>query len=629
MILNRLFKVLVSATRGDKLRNAKALFDAHFYTATYPDIVLSKVDAFEHYLLVGWREGRNPSAIFDTAYYLDANPDVHAAGLCPLVHYANHGAKEGRLPARRVADLDTPLEKARMRFDPLYYLSTYSDIAEAGVDPFRHYTETGWREKRDPSPTFSTRFYLESNPDVRQLDVCPLIHYAVQGESEGRLGRAPPDHGRRAIDEAIPARDRAKLWRRSIETGSNSIADLSDAMHMFLSLSPRGLVVVMSHDDYAENNGGIQNVVGDEQAAFNSAGFSYLHLCPAQPLPILAIGSLESEFLVSLRLDGERLGVASVANLCAAMANIVALVKVRHFIIHHLLGFQPNAVKRLIQSINPCNTIHWVHDFFDICVNPHLMRNDVAFCGAPPLDSNACQICIYGDERHDHLAAMRELFDTIRPVVLCPSESALEFWRDRAGLAYSKLQVFSHGRLEFDGEKQPTSEHVGRERLRVAFLGTPVYHKGWGAFQALAATRVYDKRYEFFYFGKAAPEVLGNIFHIPVEVSRFDRNAMVNAIMMHEIDVAILWSLWPETFCFTVHEAIAGGAFVVTRGAAGNIWPSISRAGISCGVALETELELHKLFETGQIFTFLNQRRIGRFCVVPASFEYLLGGQAS
>jgi hypothetical protein len=162
--------------------------------------------------------------------------------------------------------------------------------------------------------------------------------------------------------------------------------------------------------------------------------------------------------------------------------------------------------------------------------------------------------------------------------------------------------------------------------LRVAFLGTPVYHKGWGTFETLAAIFASDKRYEFFFFGKTIPAAHRNVVHVPVQVGRFNRNAMVDSIAAHEIDVAILWSLWPETFCFTAHEAVAGGAFVVTRRAAGNIWPSIAGADISCGVALESDVELRQLFATGNIFSLLNRRRLGRFLVASGSFEYLLGG---
>mgnify|MGYP002627454976 CR=1 FL=1 len=50
------------------------LFDAEWYCKTYG--FGEYFDAAEHYLNVGWREGKNPSAFFSTADYLKKNPDV-------------------------------------------------------------------------------------------------------------------------------------------------------------------------------------------------------------------------------------------------------------------------------------------------------------------------------------------------------------------------------------------------------------------------------------------------------------------------------------------------------------------------------------------------------------------------
>jgi hypothetical protein len=624
MILTRFLHFLSSGWGNNKLDAARSLFDTDFYKSAYSDLSFAKIDPFEHYVSAGWREGRDPSASFDTTYYLNDNPDVRAAGICPLVHYARHGAREGRLPAPPQPDPNSPLERARLYFSCDYYMNTYSDIAAAKIDPFRHYVETGWREKRDPSTNFSTRFYLENNPDVRDLDVCPLLHYATDGRREGRLGKGPPDYARRAIDHAMSARERATFWLRPLKEVPLSIADLSQSMQALNGDVCQGLVVSLSHDDYAENNGGVQNVVGDEQAAFGVARIAYLHITPAHPLPTLG-SNTDDNFLVSLRLDGLRLGVATVADTCDALAGVIRSKTTRYFIIHHLMGFKLEAVENLVNSIAPRKTVIWVHDFFHLCVNPSLLRNDISFCGAPRPDSNACGICVYGDERREHLQKMRKLFRALSPVVLFPSESAMRLWRDRCDFHFCELKVIPHGSLEFEAPEQNSLEHTRTFPLRIGFLGTPLYCKGWGAFETLAAAHARDKRYKFFFLGADPPETLNNIAHVPVNVDTLNRDAMVNAVMQHGIDVAVLWSLWPETFSFTAHEAITGGAFVVTRDAAGNIWPTVSANSIQYGIGLSTEVELRELFATGQIISLMGKKRFGRFHVRPATVTYLLG----
>ena len=73
-------------------------------------------------------------------------------------------------------DDDVSFEGDRF-FDADFYLAQNPDVAEAGVDPARHYYETGFKEGRDPNKVFDTSFYLAQNPDVAEAGVNPLEHY--------------------------------------------------------------------------------------------------------------------------------------------------------------------------------------------------------------------------------------------------------------------------------------------------------------------------------------------------------------------------------------------------------------------------------------------------------------------
>ena len=46
-------------------------------------------------------------------------------------------------------------------FDPQWYLERNPDVAAAGVEPFTHYTKTGWKEGRFPNPSFDPKWYLK------------------------------------------------------------------------------------------------------------------------------------------------------------------------------------------------------------------------------------------------------------------------------------------------------------------------------------------------------------------------------------------------------------------------------------------------------------------------------------
>lgn len=71
-------------------------------------------------------------------------------------------------------------------FDRAWYIQSYPDVRASGVDPLRHYFDSGWREGRDPGPDFCTTAYLKANSDVAALGINPLLHYIEHGKFEGR-----------------------------------------------------------------------------------------------------------------------------------------------------------------------------------------------------------------------------------------------------------------------------------------------------------------------------------------------------------------------------------------------------------------------------------------------------------
>ncbi len=86
---------------------------------------------------------------------------------------------------------DYDLVKKSGLFDSGFYLSAYPDVAQAGIDPVRHYLETGWKEGRNPSAGFDTTLYLKVNRDVEQAGLNPLVHYLKFGRQEGRRISVP------------------------------------------------------------------------------------------------------------------------------------------------------------------------------------------------------------------------------------------------------------------------------------------------------------------------------------------------------------------------------------------------------------------------------------------------------
>ena len=94
----------------------------------------------------------------------------------------------------------------RKHFDKRFYISTYPEVINSGLDPIEHYCVKGWREGFNPRPDFDTLYYRASNPDIAKAGINPFVHYLLHGREEGRLSQAPDERDRSlALDYFIIA----------------------------------------------------------------------------------------------------------------------------------------------------------------------------------------------------------------------------------------------------------------------------------------------------------------------------------------------------------------------------------------------------------------------------------------
>lgn len=162
-------------------------FDKEYYLENYPEVKNDNLDPVEHYLTIGFKEGKNPSKIFNTNEYYLLNSDAKSAGINPLLHYEKIGKNCGRLFSKNE---DYLLLENSEYFNKDWYYCVYHDIKKAGADAIAHYLYAGAKEGRNPSPIFSTEFYLKEYPDVKACGINPLVHFLRYGQKEGRYPRA-------------------------------------------------------------------------------------------------------------------------------------------------------------------------------------------------------------------------------------------------------------------------------------------------------------------------------------------------------------------------------------------------------------------------------------------------------
>src|SRR6516225_3281382 len=96
-IPNRKFAAMLPRLFSNPLAKRTHLFlgfAPDWYLEKNPDVRKAGVDAANHYVKHGWKEGRDPSPMFSTNYYLQQNNIDRSVIEDPLSHYFKVGRKK-------------------------------------------------------------------------------------------------------------------------------------------------------------------------------------------------------------------------------------------------------------------------------------------------------------------------------------------------------------------------------------------------------------------------------------------------------------------------------------------------------------------------------------------------------
>lgn len=495
-------------------------------------------------------------------------------------------------------------------FDRWFYVGANPHVLATGMTPEEHYCRVGWRKGLDPSKAFSTNFYLASNPDVAAARINPFWHYLVAGKDEGRIPRDP------SVIKETSGNWMASAVRalRGLQSSRNTPIDTERIEELLQTACTKGgnkLVVSVGHDDYRNIPGGVQVCIQQEEKAATAKGIAYLNIHPVEPLPKLS-GLRDSPGpRVHLLLAGQDIGTASMDQLISVIRRLHGDANSVEVVVHHLLGHSPEKVGELASAAGGNRLWLWLHDFFALCPSYSLQRNDTSFCGAPPPTSNACSLCVYGEERLSHLSRMQTLFDSLKVIAIAPSKVMADSWTARSDFTPAEIMIHPHLTLTWsDTTPNPDSDERNARHFKIGFAGTRVSHKGWPVFEDLAnAGKKEGWAMRFHYLGVTDPKT-DAIESVHVHVTQEDPDAMISTIRRKEIDVVLHWPSCEETFSLTTYEAIAAGAAVVTHAESGNVAAVVRETGK--GLVLNSLEELKAAFADGRIVALAQETRRSR-----------------
>lgn len=238
-------------------------------------------------------------------------------------------------------------------------------------------------------------------------------------------------------------------------------------------------------------------------------------------------------------------------------SKIIDNYKISFVHIHHMIGhfFDIGDVLKE-KNIKYMVTLH---DFYAICPLINKLYKEKEYCGKKPTESqcNECLNCVF--KVNMDIKTWRHNWDLLldgAEKVVVPSEATL----NEIKCFYDKknMMVIEHG---VDIVKENSSLVLNEKNNDIAFLGAIGYHKGSAILEEfIKYNRVKNSRIHL--FGIINSQYLSNSKHF-INHGRYQREDLKELLTKNNIKLICLFSIWPETYSYTMSEAISCGIPVV------------------------------------------------------------------
>ncbi len=319
-----------------------------------------------------------------------------------------------------------------------------------------------------------------------------------------------------------------------------------------------GSVLLITHD----RGGGVERLIQLRTAQLRDAGHRVILLRPAgDPLGcVLSDDRSGAELGLRYRLPSE----------WRELVAFLATQRPLRIELHHRLGHHPEISSLADRLGVPLDV--WVHDYAAFCPRIDLVGVQRRYCGEP-MDIAVCTACIaqLGNDlgKGNDVAALRARsareFAAAEQVVVPTQDVARRLLRHFPAVPRLRDRLL---RRPWDSARPPTGrpspamsgQVAEKRRRRVCVIGAIGIAKGFDVLLACAedaAARDLDLEFRLVGFstGDAALLATGRVW----VTGPYREAEAVSLIQAQRADVALLPSVWPETWCFALSSAWQAG----------------------------------------------------------------------
>ncbi|MNW48952.1 hypothetical protein D3C74_263450 [compost metagenome] len=352
-------------------------------------------------------------------------------------------------------------------------------------------------------------------------------------------------------------------------------------------LSYKKYALIISHTNYLESMGGTEKYIYEQAShlAYNDVGV--IQIYPAQSYSLL---DTKEGAYYGVVADGQFRGFHSINDIVNWLSQLHIQLKMLYT--HHLLNWQISDYMMLYrQAQNHFSFEHtmFMHDFFVLCSSYHMMyepktefsvkqagerRSCISEIVASPecgKEAAICQSCRYSYQLSEWRQAIQVVLDNVDQMVV-PSI----FVKETVSAVYSDIadKITVKGHLVFTKQTIVYKPKPTERKLRLAYLGYKMDNKGWQLWERLYKNESLRQYYEFHHVGSQEEYAEHVVMH-QYSFIKDGKMAAPNLLINHDIDLVLLWSIVPESYSYTLQEAIAAGVPVLSSPKSGNIAATI------------------------------------------------------
>ena len=372
----------------------------------------------------------------------------------------------------------------------------------------------------------------------------------------------------------------------------------------------KSFILSVSYGDYTTGVGGIDKVVKTHNAMLNNVDISSMYIFPFYQINS-KIRIHETNYWIMI-FDGKYKGVFSTQRIIDHIYDMhINGWNMRGIFIHSLKNVVIEELKNIL-SITTSPLYFYLHDYMSVCPTAGLINSNGVFCGSSFPSSDKCSACqFYSQSVQDTVKEIKEFFrqHKNRMCFIAPSVAAKTEWLKCYSEYSDNVRVIYHQKTSdiYDGNKELISDN---DKLKVAFVGYQKELKGWRYWHDAVKYAVDNgSGIEFYQFGRVKDH-FDYIKEVQVDFQE-SLTAMTDELRRNKIHIAVLWSIWPETYAYTYYESWAANAFILCNRKGGNICDQAIIKGN--GYVADTPDQLKDLLsDEKKLRLLVNQYRAGK-----------------